>query len=257
MSSAAKNAHARYHERMFPNSTDSYNQSQIVSLKEIKASPLFSSVALGIIDDAHNTEDFVRSRYGLLAKRSRAYGSNEADEHDPLQSLKDEISSKDNAVFLNLTTSWSTFICGSQGSGKTNTVAHMLEMSLLPSAFGEHSSPFAGIVFHYDKSSAFSSSPTCEAASLCGLGISVQILVSPSSLHHMEKAYGNLFDLPANVKKPVVKPLFFAENQLTLKRVKKFLAAGEGAMSLYMEVSETVTQVTVKCKLSKRFACQQ
>jgi len=67
-------------------------------------------------------------------------------------------------IFFNTNTPWSTFICGSQGSGKSYTMSYMLENCLLASsAIGHCPKPLAGMLFHYD---AYSTGAVCEAAYL-------------------------------------------------------------------------------------------
>ena len=112
----------------------------------------------------------------------------------------------------------------------------MLESALQPSQLGPLIAPLAGIVFHYDKFTCYSSSQVCEAAYLCSTGIPVKVLVSPSSFHRMKKVYENLPGIPKG-KRPVVMPLFLTEEQLNVEKMMKLMAIDDkGRASLYMEV---------------------
>ena len=142
----------------------------------------------------------------------------------------------DSRLFLNHNAPWSAFICGSQGSGKSHTLSCMLESALQPSRLGPLVAPLAGMVFHYDKFTGFSTSQICEAAYLCSTGIPVKVLVSPSSFHRMKNVYENLPGVPTE-KRPMVMPLFLKEAQLNVERMMKLMAIeDEGRTALYMEV---------------------
>ena len=238
MSRVARDAHVDYHMSLFPSSSDNSDEAQNVSLEEIKNTPIFSSAAADLIDNTVNPNEVVLPQYGLLAKRLKTYDSDSLEVSEQSPPLKDNTSAKGNRMFLNLNAPSSAFICGSQGSGKSYTLSCMLEMALKPSLLGELPSPLAGIVFHYDKFSGLSSGQICEAAYLSTSDIPVRVLVSPSNLRRMENAYGNISGRPGRAGMPVVKPLLFKESQLSLERMMKFMAIGEGPMPLYMEVSE-------------------
>ncbi|EOD47174.1 hypothetical protein UCRNP2_6077 [Neofusicoccum parvum UCRNP2] len=95
-------------------------------------------------------------------------------------------------IFLNTNAPWSAFLCGSQGSGKSHTLACMLEGCLMQSkALGRLPEPLQGIVFHCD---AWSAGAVCEAAHLCSVGIEVNVLVSPSNYWRLKEAYGAIPD---------------------------------------------------------------
>lgn len=238
MGRVARDANADYHMCLFPSSTESNDEAQNVSLEEIKNTPLFSSAAADVIDSAVD-DKAILPQYGLLAKRLKTYDSDKPETNDEFPPMKDDISPKGNRIFLNLNAPSSAFICGSQGSGKSYTLSCMLEMALMPSPLGELPHPLAGIVFHYDKFSGLSSGQICEAAYLSTSGVPVRVLVSPSNLRRMEKAYGSIPGPIGSAGRPIVKPLLLKESQLSLERMMKLMAIGEGAMPLYMEVSET------------------
>jgi len=122
----------------------------------------------------------------------------------------------------------------------------MLEDALIPSRLGKLPHPLAGMVFHYDKFTGFSSTQICEAAYLASAGIPVKVLVSSSNLWRMKRAYQNLPGFP-NVAKPVVVPLLLHEKHLNVERMMKLMAVDEkdGKMALYMEV-RLASQVLAK-----------
>ena len=200
--------------------------------EEIKTTPLFSGCVL---------DRFGKSflpQYGLLAGRipDRSY------EADLLQHVDFEAETVENIidprVFLNVNTPWSAFICGSQGSGKSHTLSCMLENCLLQSPLSELPNPLAGLVFHYDKFSSYTSSQICEAAYLCSSGIPVKVLVSPTNFWRMKTAYENMPGLQAGTKRPEVIPLRFSEQNLDVSRMMSMMAVKEkdGPVPLYIEV---------------------
>ncbi|KAE8312120.1 hypothetical protein BDV41DRAFT_539835 [Aspergillus transmontanensis] len=53
----------------------------------------------------------------------------------------------DPRLYLNVSHPFSTFICGSQGSGKSHTLSCILENCLIPSRAGRVPSPLTGLSF--------------------------------------------------------------------------------------------------------------
>ena len=98
----------------------------------------------------------------------------------------------DPRIFLNVNAPWSTFICGSQGSGKSYTLSYILENCLISLGLGQLPSPLAAIVFHYDTFTSYGSRQLCEAAYLCSSGVPVKVLVSPTNFWWMKQTYENL-----------------------------------------------------------------
>lgn len=159
--------------------------------EELSTAPLFSSLAREVIETEHKSSNkqaksSIYPQYGLLGLRIP----------DPPRSAT--VPDTTQLVYTNVSAPWSAFICGSQGSGKSHTLSCLLENSLiLPSAAGTLSSPLAGLVLHYDKFTAFSSTQLCEAAYLCSSGIPVHVLVSPTNYVAMKRAYENIPGLGA------------------------------------------------------------
>lgn len=222
--------------------TDGRNFSQIpssgmndVRLEEVKNAPLFSAAVKEFVEEALVNSDRgpIYPQYGLLGLRlDTCHGNEQTD------SRKESRKSTDNLIYANITTPWSTFICGSQGSGKSHTLTCLLENALLsPSSVGILARPLAGIVFHYDKFTAFSSTQLCEAAYLCSAGIPVRVLVSPSNYAVMKKLYRHMPGMASDSPRPEVVPLYFREEDLNISMMKTLMAVGTDA-PLYMEVSD-------------------
>ncbi|TAQ89213.1 hypothetical protein B7494_g2439 [Chlorociboria aeruginascens] len=149
---------------------------------------------------------------------------------------------RDPRLFLNVNAPWSAFICGSQGSGKSHTLSCMLESCLKRSESLQNdlSHPLAGIVFHYDKDSTNS---ICEAAYLCSMGITVDVLVSESNKAQMEKSYASM-ELDTDAKKPTVKVLKFKERDINVERMMSMMSvSSNGQKPLYIE---TITKILRK-----------
>ena len=244
-SDAAWNENIRFQMSLLSVSSDK-DQARQVQLEEIRTAPLFSAAAADGVDAAH-PGDGIFPQFGLLGRALDTY--NASDPEDDSQSPKRMTESAASRLFLNVNAPWSAFICGSQGSGKSHTLSCMLEAALMPKPeLGRLPKPLAGIVFHYDKFSSFSSSQICEAAYLCSAGIPVRVLVSPSNFWRMKKAYENLPGLAAGATKPVVKALLLKETHLDVERLMKLMAVdgSDKAMPLYIEVGhkpETATRL--------------
>jgi len=139
---------------------------------------------------------------------------------------------QDKLVFTNTSEPWSTFICGSQGSGKSHTLSCLLENNLLPDPkIGRLRTPLTGMIFHYDKFSNFNSSQVCEAAYLCSAGIRVKVLVAPTSESRMRSQYFNLPGLPPGCLRPEVLPLYFSQDQLTVDVMMTLMAVHDTGVS--------------------------
>ena len=158
------------------------------------------------------------AQYGLLGERFQ----NEADPR----------------LLMHTSPPWSTFICGSQGSGKSHTLSCMLENCLHSSKASKLEHPLAGMVFHWDRFTSYGSSQICEAAYLCSVGIPVRVFVSPSNLKNMKATYSNLPNLPTGAPTPVVVPLLFDESQLDVSKMMTMMGFGErqNDLPLYMQV---------------------
>jgi len=212
-------------------------------MEEIRTTPLFSAEVLAETlrpqtDPALSGQ--LLPEYGLLAKILDVFGGNHDSELlSPGQGPPTNAVPEDDRLMVNMNAPWSAFICGSQGSGKSHTLSCMLENALVPSQLGKLPHPLAGMVFHYDKFTGFSSTQVCEAAYLASSGNPVRVLVSPSNRWRMKQVYRNLPGFPENATRPTVIPLLLYEKQLNVERMMKLMAVDgkDGKMALYMEVS--------------------
>ncbi|KAI7161720.1 hypothetical protein KC343_g18844, partial [Hortaea werneckii] len=136
-------------------------------------------------------------------------------------------------ILYNVDAPNSTFLCGSQGSGKSYTLSCLLENCLMKDdQHGPLDNAVAGVVFNYD---ADLSNVTAEAASLCSRGMKVRVLISPSNYAALEKAYSDLEGASDNL---VVQPLLLGNADLNVSRMKRLMALSDEGQNipLYMEV---------------------
>lgn len=200
------------------------------SVEAAKTTPLFS----GKILDGSKLGTF--NQYGLLCK---ALATRES-QHLPQSTTPKppRVCNDDPRIFLNVNAPWSTFICGSQGSGKSYSLSCILENCLIPSGLGQLPSPLAAIVFHYDTSTSYGSRQLCEAAYLCSSGVPVKVLVSPTNFWRMKQTYENLPLSSPSSRKPEVVPMKFQEKHLDVARMMSMMAVSDkdGPMPLYIEV---------------------
>lgn len=98
-----------------------------------------------------------------------------------------QILQEDPRLFFNVSSPSSTFICGSQGSGKSHTLSCILEGCLMPSKAGRLPNPLTAIVFHYDTFICDNGGSPCEAAFLAShSGLSVRVLCAPTNLRTIQ-----------------------------------------------------------------------
>ncbi|KAI6835259.1 hypothetical protein KC340_g5551 [Hortaea werneckii] len=136
-------------------------------------------------------------------------------------------------ILYNVNAPNSTFLCGSQGSGKSYTLNCLLENCLMKdSRYGLLKTPVAGVVFNYDSDL---SNVTAETASLCSRGIRVRVLVSPSNYVALKKAYRSIRGAAKNLS---VEKLLLGDADLNVSRMKRLMAFSdeEQNVPLYMEV---------------------
>ncbi|KAJ5959546.1 uncharacterized protein N7479_006696 [Penicillium vulpinum] len=194
--------------------------------EELITAPLFSLSACEVLDTERlNNEQAIKGdqtypQYGLLGLRNRSASNKPAQE---------------DLVYANVSAPWSAFICGSQGSGKSHTLSCLLENALIPSSpAGKLSSPLAGLVIHYDKFTAFSSTQLCEAAYLYSSKIPVRVLVSPTNYLAMKKEYEKLAGGSKMLK---VLPLYLPQRDLNIGMMKTLMGINNKTeQPLYIEV---------------------
>lgn len=186
--------------------------------EERRTTPLVSLDAMMRIQAKHKEEDLF-PHHGLLG----------------LTITGNEQINNDEPIFMNTNTPSSAFICGSQGSGKSYTLAAMLENCLSREHTpGQASAAMPGLLFHYDRNGG---AAPAEAARLCELSdVKVRVLVSQSSYQRLMPVYTGMKG--AGHGKITVEPLLFQDHQLEVDRVLKLMAFSDAdvAVPLYMQV---------------------
>ncbi|KAI1453332.1 hypothetical protein F4805DRAFT_377803 [Annulohypoxylon moriforme] len=190
-------------------------------LDEIMSAPLFTYPVLRNAESlATNVSKVPFAQYALLAGDA-----------DILRRTPKE----DSRIFYNVTTPSSTFICGSQGSGKSHSLSCMLENCLIPAPIlGHLPKPLTGIVFHYDTFISDSGGVPCEAAYLSSdPRVKVRVLCPPTNITTIKDTYSFL----KNVK---VEELRLKESYLNTKRMLELMAFSDGHQPLYMHVIQRI-----------------
>ncbi|KAJ7151964.1 hypothetical protein C8R46DRAFT_1121634 [Mycena filopes] len=137
-------------------------------------------------------------------------------------------------VYVNTNTPSTTVICGVQGSGKSHTVACLLECALIQdSRIGQLPEPLSALVFHFDTQdgrpceAAFLSSRSAHAASTLP---QVTVLCSPSNINRRRRAY-------APLTRVLVAPMSLSEQDLTADRMLSLMGCDDlEKMPLYMHI---------------------
>ncbi|KAM0124285.1 hypothetical protein ACHAO1_011086 [Botrytis cinerea] len=138
---------------------------------------------------------------------------------------------QDPRIFFNIASPSSTFICGSQGSGKSHTLSCLLENCLFHSKASKLVNPLTGLVFHYDTFISDKGGSPCEAAFLSSNpDITVRVLCSPANLYTIKRVYSGL-----NVQ---IEPLRINESDLNTKRMLDLMAISQddGPIPLYLHM---------------------
>ncbi|KAK2742686.1 hypothetical protein FQN57_005141 [Myotisia sp. PD_48] len=195
--------------------------------EEASLAPIFTGAVLANRESAHPNDGATLnvSQYGLLAGSSEMLKSLESKQDVDIKVLQE-----DPRLLFNVTAPSSTFICGSQGSGKSHTLSCMLENCLIPSKAGHLPNPLTGVVFHYDAFISDTAGSPCEAAFLSShADAKVRVLCSPTNIRSMKGTYSR-FDID-------VEPLQIDQNDLNTKRMMDLMAVGQndGSIPLYMQ----------------------
>ncbi|KAL4796255.1 hypothetical protein BDV19DRAFT_84380 [Aspergillus venezuelensis] len=187
---------------------------------EAALAPIIAGSVLRNLQSGHSSADGTTSdapsqlQYGLLAAST-----------DGLQWTREKIGDKedialdqDPRLFFNTTPPSSTFMCGSQGSGKSHTLSCMLEACLISSEqLGNLSILLAGVVFHYDTFTSDIKGQPCEAAYLAfNKEIGVRVLCAPTNVASIKRTYAGL-----NV---AIEALRIHQNQLNTNRMMDLMA---------------------------------
>ncbi|KAH9836429.1 AAA-like domain [Teratosphaeria destructans] len=190
------------------------------SVEELRTTPLLT---LGVKDHVEGTSPNVFPQYGVLG----------------FHVGEDESIASGEPILMNTNAPLSAFICGSQGAGKSFTLAAMLENCLLRNEkIGKLEAPLAALVFHYDNDGG--SNSLAEVVHLAS-SVKINILVSRSSYFRLKAAYESKVDA-AHRHNIDVQPLLFQDDQLTIDRMHKLMSfsAAEGTVPLYMSVMQQI-----------------
>lgn len=176
-------------------------------VSEVQTAPIFTETIRAAAGESQ-----LFSQYGLIA----------GDAHLPDRS--------EEMLYYNVSAPSSTFICGSQGSGKSHTLSCLLENCLLKSGANELPRPLTGIVFHYDTFTSDIKGTPCEAAHLASnLGVTVRVLCAPTNVGTMTRTYAGM-----NIN---VEPLRIREQDLDTTRMMSLMSVkGSPSQPLYMAV---------------------
>jgi hypothetical protein len=121
------------------------------------------------------------TQYGLLAGLADVLDIEEKNTAASISSRQDP------RIFFNIAAPSSTFICGSQGSGKSHTLSCLLENCLISSEASILPQPLTGLIFHYDTFIADGGGSPCEAAYLSSHpDIKVRVLCSPTNFRTIQ-----------------------------------------------------------------------
>ncbi|KAG9251987.1 uncharacterized protein F5Z01DRAFT_683017 [Emericellopsis atlantica] len=129
----------------------------------------------------------------------------------------------DPRLFFNVAAPSSTFICGSQGSGKSHSLSCLLENCLLQNE---------ALFFHYDTFVSDSGGSLCEAAFLSShRGVDVRVLCAPTNVTHIKRIYAKLPNVTIEV-------LRINQEHLNTKRMLDLMAVSsvQGTLPLYLHV---------------------
>ncbi|KAH6968044.1 hypothetical protein DER45DRAFT_283 [Fusarium avenaceum] len=168
----------------------------------------------------------IPTQYGLLGCNVSRLEDSSSRSIDDEEQLKTRL-------FYNVAAPTSTFICGSQGSGKSHTLSTLLENCLIPSEANRLPHPLTGLVFHYDTFISDTGGMPCEAAYLSSHpAVKVKVLCAPSNIRHIQRVYQ---DLP----QVTVKELRINQSDLNTRRMLDLMAVSSiqgGGMPLYLHV---------------------
>lgn len=178
-------------------------------VSEIQTAPIFTETVRAAAEASGGK---LFSQYGLIS----------GDAHHATKS--------DEMFYYNVAAPSSTFVCGSQGSGKSHTLSCLLENCLFKSDANELPRPLTGVVFHYDTFTSDDKGSPCEAAYLAtNPNVKVRVLCAPTNVGSITRTYAQL---------PVtVEPLRIREQDLNTRRMVDLMAVKVGgSMPLYMHM---------------------
>ncbi|KAJ5982484.1 hypothetical protein N7451_012584 [Penicillium sp. IBT 35674x] len=222
--------------------------SHLEQLEEASLAPVFTHHVFSHFPGSSASKPTgVISQYGLLAGITKANGLD-------FQGHEDRKAwDKDPRLFFNVSFPSSTFICGSQGSGKSHTLSCILEGSLIRSKAGRLSKPLTAVVFYYDTFISDSNGSPCEAAFLASNpDIKVRVLCAPTNLRtiqvtnvleHCVVASADFCQgTYSRFKNIQVEALQIDQADLNTKRMLDLMAVGQdnGPLPLYMHTVQRI-----------------
>ncbi|KAM0136336.1 hypothetical protein ACHAP3_004565 [Botrytis cinerea] len=163
-------------------------------------------------------------QYGLIAGHSGILANSE--------------NQKDPRLFYNIAAPFSTFICGSQGSGKSHTLSCLLENCLANSPVSKVKSPLSALLFHYDGFIGDVRGTPCEAAYLASNpNIKVRVLCPPTNFRTIQRTY-------SGIKGVKIQELCIDETDLTTQRMLSLMAVKTSEeMPLYLHSITRILRV--------------
>ncbi|KAB8213234.1 hypothetical protein BDV33DRAFT_197036 [Aspergillus novoparasiticus] len=179
----------------------------------------------------------MRYQLDLLEPSHDGTVENDQTSHAPIVLLAGSSSSlkQDSRLYLNVSHPFSTFICGSQGSGQSHTLSCILENCRIPSRAGRVPSPLTGLVFHYVTFIGDTVESPCEAAFLSSHpDVQVRVLCSPTKVNSIRGCYSR-FNIPVDV-------LELDQSHLNIKRIMDLMAVKQdnGEIPLYMHTGKRI-----------------
>ncbi|KAJ3123097.1 tetrahydrofolate synthase [Nowakowskiella sp. JEL0407] len=204
---------------------------------ELKTCPIYTRDALDSLkEDEPLIYEELSKQYGVFGGVLGQFSNVKAMSKKP----------EDPRIYLNTNTPFSAVICGLQGSGKSHSVAVMLESMLIPGVaqVGRLSKPLSSLILHYDvllgASKSYSRKP-CEFAYLAtpsyrytqkldkNLLPKITVLVSPSSINTMKQLYESV---NPNI---FVRPLYFSTKEITVNTILSLMQVdSEDKIPLYV-----------------------
>ncbi|KAH6892950.1 hypothetical protein B0T10DRAFT_591751 [Thelonectria olida] len=202
-------------------------------IQDVISTPIFAEHVGKSLFDPHKTNfgstKKVLPQYGLLA-------GDISTGKEPDESAR---------LFHNVTAPSSVFICGSQGSGKSHTLAVLLENCLLQSVANVLTRPLAALVFHYNSFVSDAGGLPSEAAYLSSnKNVNVRVLCPPTNTATIKAIYSCL----PNVS---VQELRLSQDNLNTKRMLNLMVASPGQtgrMPLYLH---TVVRVLRELRIRR------
>lgn len=202
----------------------------------LRNAPLFSSAAHDRVESAVNNALAGKRDTELIPQCGLVGALQNVDGHDSTE--QEKVDTRDRLVIANLCLPRSTIICGSKGSGKSQTLACLVENALSLKAYpntktGDEIEPSAGkplgppaaLMLHYSTNREMRTTKPCQATDMCVTGkIPVKVLVSTANMNlAVNHSYEELADIYPFFQ-PRMLPLYLHQHQMTTERLMRLLA---------------------------------